>query len=150
DRFNKPQPLDSDLVGLKSFADEIGAQIQHGEVGTQLELVTRYPAECVHGLRALKSVSADSRIELAPFEVAANCDCRQLHDFVFVDAETTGLSAASGTVAFLVWVGYLDRDAFVVHQFFLPDYPDEPALLEAIADLVADRQVVASFNGKCF
>jgi len=150
DRFNKPQPLDSDLVGLKSFADEIGAQIQQGEAGTHLELVTRYPAEFVHGVRALKSVCADRRIELAHFELTANGNCQELHDFVFVDAETTGLSAASGTVAFLVGVGYLDRDAFVVHQFFLPDYPDEPALLEAIAELVADRQVVASFNGKCF
>ena len=73
-----------------------------------------------------------------------------INEAVFVDAETTGLSTASGTVAFLVGVGYVTATGFIVHQFFLPDYPSEPALLEAITDLVDGRHLVVSFNGKAF
>ena len=69
---------------------------------------------------------------------------------MFVDAETTGLSTTAGTVAFLIGVGYVVGDSFHVHQFFLPDYADEPAMLEAVTDLVEGKTVVVSFNGKAF
>lgn len=74
-------------------------------------------------------------------------------DAVFLDVETTGLSGGTGTLAFLIGTGRVVRgeagDEFVVRQYFLRDFPDEPAALEALADDLADSPLV-TFNGRTF
>jgi len=68
----------------------------------------------------------------------------------FLDTETTGLSAGTGTMAFVVGVGYFSGDQFAVRQFFLRDPGDEPAMVEALADLLNEFDALASFNGRSF
>lgn len=69
---------------------------------------------------------------------------------VFLDTETTGLAGGAGTAAFLIGTGYLEGDRFVVRQYFMRDYNEEPAMLAALArDLQRFEQVV-TFNGKMF
>ena len=46
---------------------------------------------------------------------------------LYLDTETTGLGG-SGTVAFLVGMGFLTDEGFEVHQFLMRDYPEEPYL----------------------
>ncbi len=150
DRFNKPRPLDSDDSGLRSFADDIGGQFIVTESGKCLELQTCYDPEFTHGPNRLKSILKKNAITLRHFDSYAGDVRPLLGEMVFVDAETTGLSAASGTVAFLVGVGLVAENGFRVHQFFLPDYPDEPAQLDLISELVVGRSTVVSFNGKSF
>jgi uncharacterized protein YprB with RNaseH-like and TPR domain len=41
---------------------------------------------------------------------------------VFLDTETTGLAGGAGTAAFLIGVGWVDGDRFVVRQYFMRDY----------------------------
>ncbi|MFS8640598.1 MAG: ribonuclease H-like domain-containing protein [Symbiobacteriaceae bacterium] len=69
---------------------------------------------------------------------------------VFVDTETTGLAGGTGTYAFLVGLGFFQGDAFVVRQYFLRDYPEEEAMLAAIAADLAPCTCLVSFNGKSF
>lgn len=73
-----------------------------------------------------------------------------LHEAAFIDTETTGLSTAAGVVAFLIGVGYFTPDAFVVRQYFLRDYPDEPGMLAHLAELLSQFRAVVSFNGRTF
>ena len=68
----------------------------------------------------------------------------------FIDTETTGLAGGSGTYTFLVGVGVFEGDAFVVNQFFMRDYDEEPAQMEALGDLLDRMEAVVSFNGKSF
>ena len=68
----------------------------------------------------------------------------------FIDTETTGLAGGSGTYTFLVGVGVFEGDAFVIHQFFMRDYGEEPAQFEALGDLLDRMEAVVSFNGKSF
>jgi tetratricopeptide (TPR) repeat protein len=68
----------------------------------------------------------------------------------FVDTETTGLAGGTGTYAFLVGVGVFEGDEFVVHQFFMRDYGEEPAQLHALGGLLDGLDAVVSFNGKSF
>ncbi|MFM2105763.1 MAG: hypothetical protein RL338_795 [Chloroflexota bacterium] len=69
---------------------------------------------------------------------------------VCLDTETTGLGTASGTVAFLVGLGWWEGDRFVQRQLLLPDQSDEPGLLEALRrDLPPDATLV-SYNGRAF
>jgi uncharacterized protein len=68
----------------------------------------------------------------------------------YVDIETTSLQGGSGTVAFLVGVGRYEAEGFRVRQFFMEDFHEEPALIEAVEEELRGAQAVVSYNGKCF
>lgn len=69
---------------------------------------------------------------------------------LFLDTETTGLSGGAGTIAFLVGAGYLEDGAFVVEQFLMGDYADEPELIDCLANLMERFSCVCTFNGRNF
>ncbi len=71
-------------------------------------------------------------------------------EILFLDTETTGLSGGTGTIAFLVGVGWLENENFHSRQFFLPDFNHEGAMLEALAKLAGGFKVVMTFNGASF
>lgn len=76
--------------------------------------------------------------------------CFEIEKCLFLDTETTGLSHGAGTVAFLVGVGYVDGGEFVVEQYMLRDYADEPALIDRLARRMAAFDSVCTFNGRNF
>ncbi|MBQ3864760.1 MAG: ribonuclease H-like domain-containing protein [Clostridia bacterium] len=69
---------------------------------------------------------------------------------LFLDTETTGLSTGTGTVAFLVGIGYEDTDSFRVCQYLMRDYPEEDNLLDRIAFHLRNSNSVFSYNGRTF
>lgn len=69
---------------------------------------------------------------------------------LFMDTETTGLSGGAGTVAFLVGAGYVDGDGFVIEQFLMREYADEPELIDRLAGLMQQFEHVCTFNGRKF
>lgn len=79
--------------------------------------------------------------------VPASVDMRKA---VFFDTETTGLAGGTGTYAFLVGLGFFQGDDFVVRQYFLRDYPEEEAMLEALTADLSHFSLLVSFNGKSF
>ena len=68
---------------------------------------------------------------------------------LYLDTETTGLGG-SGTVAFLVGMGWLTDGGFEVHQFLMRDYPEEPYLLKHVAAGLERFDVLCTFNGTTF
>ncbi|MGD8624942.1 MAG: ribonuclease H-like domain-containing protein [Anaerolineae bacterium] len=73
-----------------------------------------------------------------------------LERIAFVDTETTGLAGGTGTYAFLVGVGAFEGDDFVLRQYFMRDYGEEPAQLLALGELLDGMEAVVTFNGKSF
>ena len=71
-------------------------------------------------------------------------------ELIYLDTETTGLAGGTGTCAFLIGVGAIEGSEFVVRQFFLRDYPDEKAVLAALAERLAGYRGLVTFNGKTF
>jgi len=71
-------------------------------------------------------------------------------EIVFFDTETTGLAGGTGTVAFLVGIGRIVGDSFIVKQFFMNDYHQEPSVLTQFADALVGAKAVATYNGKSF
>lgn len=69
---------------------------------------------------------------------------------LFLDTETTGLSGGAGTVAFLVGVGFIRDGTFVIEQFLMRDYADEPELIDRLANRMDAFDCVCTFNGKTF
>lgn len=75
----------------------------------------------------------------------------------FIDTETTGMMAATGTHAFLVGIGWFEPATapgevprFVVEQYFMEDYCHEPAMLEAVMARLGQFDGIVSYNGLTF
>ncbi len=74
----------------------------------------------------------------------------------FLDTETSGLAGGTGTVAFLIGVGWVERasdgapNRFVVEQFLIEDFCHESAQMEALADRLGDFEAFCTYNGKSF
>jgi uncharacterized protein YprB with RNaseH-like and TPR domain len=98
-------------------------------------------------LGALLDSSPQVAADLAPDPLLAGVAFR---DLLFLDTETTGLSAGAGTIAFLVGIGFFDESQFTVRQYFLRSPEDEPAMLADLAEQFARRPGVVSFNGRSF
>jgi hypothetical protein len=69
---------------------------------------------------------------------------------VCIDTETTGLGTAAGTYAFLVGVGWWERDVFRQLQLVLPEQSDEPALLSELAARIPPGAWLVTYNGRGF
>jgi hypothetical protein len=67
-----------------------------------------------------------------------------------LDAETTGLGSAAGTVAFLVGLGWWDGDRLRLLQLALPDHSEEGALLDALAAELPEGGWLVTYNGRSF
>jgi uncharacterized protein YprB with RNaseH-like and TPR domain len=93
------------------------------------------------------AVSASALRLLAPGACAEVADPRQ---WLFLDTETTGLMGGTGTYPFLVGIAWWDAGGLEVEQFFMRDYSEEHALLVSLAERMAQRPVLVTFNGKSF
>ncbi len=69
---------------------------------------------------------------------------------VFLDTETSGLAGGTGTIVFLTGVGTFEGDAYVVRQFFARNPAEERAYLPHLAQLLAKKQGLVTFNGRSF
>ncbi|MBN1273157.1 MAG: ribonuclease H-like domain-containing protein [Candidatus Aminicenantes bacterium] len=71
---------------------------------------------------------------------------------LFLDLETTGLSGGTGTVPFLVGLGYYRDDKFYVSGFFLGDLAEEEGMIEEMDRFFREMefQSVVTYNGKAF
>ena len=69
---------------------------------------------------------------------------------LFFDTETTGLSGGTGTHVFMLGMGRIEGEEFVVRQLMLTSFSGESAFLEASRAWLSEAECVVSFNGKCF
>ncbi|MDP2872992.1 MAG: ribonuclease H-like domain-containing protein [Bacillota bacterium] len=82
------------------------------------------------------------------FPTGAGCAC--LDRAVFVDVETTGLAGGTGTIPFLIGLGFFEGPAFVIHQYLMRGPHEEAAVLAEVSARASERETVVSFNGKAF
>lgn len=133
----------------RPLAERVGGVVRSGPRGSFLFVERRWPLASSHGNVPLAEVPEHllplRRREKRPGSIT-HVDPRTA---VYLDVETTGLAGGTGTVAFLVGAGRIEGDAFVVRQYFVRDFPDEPAVLSALADDLGDAPLV-TFNGRSF
>jgi uncharacterized protein YprB with RNaseH-like and TPR domain len=143
---SKPQPERQSLA----IEELLPGMVVDTEQGSFFLHRERYEAGYQHGHHTLADLLAQPRAvaaSLARDERFASVDYRRI---AFVDTETTGLAGGTGTYAFLVGVGVFEEDRFTIHQFFMRDYPEEPAQFRALGELFDGMEAVVSFNGKSF
>jgi len=71
---------------------------------------------------------------------------------LFIDLETTGLAGGTGTVPFLVGMGFFRGDRFVVTQYFLGELGEEERMIGDLARFFEEGgfRSVVTYNGKAF
>jgi len=74
---------------------------------------------------------------------------RTKEDILVLDLETTGLGR-TGTLAFMIGLGYYENNQFIVEQLFLPDPEAEVSSFDRLLELVKSRSLLITFNGKTF
>ncbi|MCC6144512.1 MAG: ribonuclease H-like domain-containing protein [Candidatus Hydrogenedentes bacterium] len=113
-------------------------------------LRSQYPLTHLHG-----NVTLGSALECVSSLIALSAADADLEDFnprttLFMDTETIGLAGGTGTVAFLVGVGYFVGDVFRLDQCFMRDYDEEEPMLRYLADIFEGRETIVGYNSKSF
>jgi uncharacterized protein YprB with RNaseH-like and TPR domain len=71
-------------------------------------------------------------------------------DALFLDTETTGLAGGTGTMAFLIGLGWFEEGHFHVRQILARDFGEERAALFYLAQIAKSKKFLITFNGKAF
>ena len=136
-------------AGAERLCEILGAQPRHTPFGEHLAL-RRWFSQ----LSGSESAPmATERFDAAAMRLLAPAvpDCaNDPGNWLFFDTETTGLAGGTGTYPFLVGLAWWDAGGLEVEQFFMREQSDEHALLATLAERIAERPVIVSFNGKSF
>jgi uncharacterized protein len=136
--------------GAGRLAQILGASTRRNRFGEHL------------GLRRWFSDSASGTAEAGALEAGLNATALRLiapdapgevadpQQWLFLDTETTGLAGGSGTYAFLVGIAWWDAGGLEVEQLFMREHSEEHSLLLELAERMAERRVLVTFNGKSF
>lgn len=77
----------------------------------------------------------------------ANCNSS---DALFLDTETTGLAGGTGTMAFLIGLGWFEDSQFHIRQILARDFSEEKAALAYLGEVAGQKKFLVTFNGKAF
>jgi hypothetical protein len=128
-------------VGSERLALILGASVKRNGHGEHMSL------HCWHGDHAPCAPDAAALRLLAPDAPQEVADAQQ---WLFLDTETTGLAGGTGTYPFLVGLAWWEGGGLEVEQLFMREYSEERSLLAALAERLAERPVLVTFNGKSF
>jgi uncharacterized protein len=142
--------------GAERLAELLGAKLVQNQYGEHLAL-RKWFSDVANGVKTdcspLGHGMAEERVDasalrlLLPNAPEVVADPRQ---WLFLDTETTGIMGGTGTYPFLVGIAWWDAGGLEVEQFFMRDHGDEHALLVTLAERMAERCVLVTFNGKSF
>ena len=119
----------------------------HGSLGDIFKVSEDFTNGYKHGRMNLESNFSFSRVLQVN---GLTSEGITLEDILFMDTETTGLSGGTGTMAFLVGLGYFSKNGFTIDQFFLDDPVNELAFLNEAGNYFSRYKVIATFNGSSF
>jgi len=144
-----PSSIPPDRRSL-SLAAVIPGEDHCNDSGTCFVQESFFDASAWHGhCRVGDFAGLDMQTAAALAANPALAECR-LEEGLFLDTETTGLSGGTGTMAFLIGLGWFDRGHFIVRQIFARDFSEERAALVHLSDIIRTRRFLVSFNGKTF
>lgn len=137
-------------AGAGRLAEILGASPRSNRFGEHLGL-RRWFSETIGNGLALNA--PEHEIDPAALSLLAPGAPKEVRDptqWLFLDTETTGLAGGTGTYPFLVGIAWWDAGGLEVEQFFMREQSEEHSLLVALAERIAERRVLVTFNGKSF
>lgn len=129
---------------------KVPGEVVENESGSFYLVREDFPLEITQG-----PVPLGAALESIPEHVALFACDSDLESFnpetaIFIDTETTGLAGGTGTVPFLVGVGYFAEGIFRLEQCFMRDFDEEEPMLHYLDELFKRAETVVTFNGKSF
>jgi len=148
-RVSEPLPqTDEDCM----LARMIGATVSQTKYGSHLSVRNWHatPEFCVpsEGVIELLGTATSRKNGNGTNRLAGNA--KDPSKWLFLDTETTGLSGGTGTYAFLIGIAWWDSGGLQVEQFLMRDFSEEHSVLLELAERLAERPVLVTFNGKTF
>lgn len=120
------------------------------EFGPVLMIKRSYPPSYRHG-RYFSSDFLQTGVGLAALAGDSDLGGMNPCGALFLDTETTGLSGGTGTLPFLIGVGWLDEDGrFQLEQYFCREPGEERAQLMLLAQRLKRASFLVTFNGRAF
>lgn len=118
------------------------------EYGPIWKVETIYEQGYLHGKSEL-SVDVP-RLAVEYLDSAVNPSEFDFRKIAVIDTETTGLAGGTGTYPFIIGIGFFEKDRFVVRQYILRDFCEEPAQLDAFSRDILRTTSLLTYNGKSF
>jgi len=149
-RFHKPQEADQPALSPPPEGGEwarIGAELHTSPWGSFVRRRRAYGPDSRHGRHRLREL-ADVAAELSAF--GSDGAAVRAESLLFFDTETTGLGVGAGNVPFMLGVGYVLRETFVVEQLLMRNPAEEVAMLRYLQELLGRFTHVVSYNGRTF
>jgi len=124
--------------------------LQETPLGPAWVIEQHFPLYLGHGHGPLLDI-----LSLDPADAARVAGRPQLAEapvdrWLFLDTETTGLAGGAGTLVFLVGIGGIQTDHFVLKQFFLRSPVEEAGMLQAVGEDLGGALGLVTFNGGAF
>ena len=141
----KRLPAERAAKGIEEYVDGKVESNVHGEFFVARQAL---PFGRPYGKLRISDISAADLSALDLFMGGTRLP--EMSRLVCLDTETTGLAGGTGTCAFLIGLGAPEGVQFAVRQYFLRDYPEEKAILAALAEALEAYDGVITFNGKTF
>jgi len=132
--------------GAERLAAALEARTLENHHGEHLS-VRKWFSEAIGHAAPDGRIDGDTLHLLSPGAPEEACDPSK---WLFLDTETTGLTGGTGTYPFMVGIAWWDAGGLEVEQFFMRDHSEEHALLVTLAERIAGRGVLVTFNGKSF
>lgn len=107
------------------------------------EKITSFPIEGIQATDLTKET-------LALIEGKEYPDRVSPEELLFLDTETTGLKGGAGTLAFLIGLGKIEQGQFVVRQYLMRDYDEEPFVLDHFLKALNTSRMLITYNGASF
>ena len=136
-----------EIIALEKIVKGEEVENKHGKFFLASDIM---PGNCRHGKRNIcEAFNLDMHAAalLAGDYTLSDCRCEE---GLFLDTETTGLAGGTGTLAFLIGLGWFEEGAFHIRQIFARDFSEERAALAYLAEIAAQKKFLVTFNGKAF
>lgn len=142
----KEQVHEDDEEWVSPVWETFDVKLVTNDVGSFLLRKVVYPKHFRHGHHALEELH-----EAAPALTAFHPTDRMTAEHIlFLDLETTGLGVGTGNVPFMVGIGYMSKEHFVIEQALIRHPAEERAMLHYLMEKLKSYTFLSTYNGKTF
>jgi len=146
-RLAQTTPRQLDVASVRGALPGARRETEHGEIHMIDEYLEPHHH---HGRAPIAEALRVSTERLAQLALDPALEHVDLQRALFLDTETTGLAGGTGTVPFLIGIGWFEDQTMRIQQLFLPELGREAPMLHWLRERVQASSCVVSFNGKSF
>ncbi len=139
--------FDADQINLSEIVPGEETENDHGRFFLASEVVR---GSSRHGHRNIRETFGLDMKAAALLANEPSIAYLNSSDALFLDTETTGLAGGTGTMAFLIGLGWFEDGQFHIRQILARDFGEEKAALAYLSEIAGQKKFLVTFNGKAF